>query len=415
MKKNLTCRFCSEQLEHLMCDLGMTPLANSYVREEEAHNSEMFYPLKVWICKKCLLAQLQSYEKPDFIFEEYLYYSSYSSSWVEHARLYSDMVIDRFGLNEESQVVEIASNDGYLLQHFISKGIPVIGVEPAKNIANFAINEKHIPCITKFFGMNVAKEIVANDMSADLLVGNNVLAHVPDINDFVEGMKIVLKMKGLITMEFPHLLRLIKNNQFDTIYHEHLSYLSLLAVERIFAKHELKIFDVEEISTHGGSLRIFACHADSNCEKHAVSSRVSMIKEMEIEFGLCDLRTYTDFGEKVKSTKMGIIKFLLGAKEDGKSVVAYGAAAKGVTLSNYCGIRNDLVDYVVDKSPHKQNHFMPGVRIPIYSPELIIATRPDYILIFPWNLAHEIRNEISMIREWGGKFVIPIPELTILA
>lgn len=408
------CRFCSEPLSHVMCDLGMSPLANSYVRFEDARNAEKIYPLKVWVCDKCLLSQLEEFESPDAIFSDYLYFSSFSTSWVEHARRYCEMMTGRFGFNESSQVVEIASNDGYLLQHFKAKGIPVLGVEPAANVAKVAWDERQIPSVVKFFGVQTARELVADGKAADLLLGCNVLAHVPDINDFVGGLKIALKPGGVITFEFPHLLRLIEQNQFDTIYHEHFSYLSFLAVEKVFARHGLTLFDVEELPTHGGSLRVFARHTADHAELRAVTSRVEAMRGQEADFGLTDMATYTAFDDKVKATKRKLLKFLIEAKEAGKTVVGYGAAAKGVTLINYCGVGPDLIDYVVDKSPYKQNHYMPGVRIPIHGPERIFETKPDYVLILPWNLRKEISAEMAGVREWGGRFVVPIPEVTVL-
>ena len=407
------CRFCAEPLAHVMCDLGMSPLANSYVPFENSRNAERFYPLKAWVCESCLLAQLEAFESPDAIFSDYLYFSSFSTSWVDHARRYCEMMAARFGFDSSSQIVEIASNDGYLLQHFKAMGIPVLGVEPAANVAKVAWEEKGIPSVVRFFGVDTAKELVATGKAADLLMGNNVLAHVPDINDFVAGLKIALKPAGVITFEFPHLQRLIDGNQFDTIYHEHFSYLSFLAVEKVFAHHGLTLFDVEELPTHGGSLRIFARHSGHDTPQGAITDRVEAMRQQETAFGLTRMETYTAFGEKVKSTKRKLLKFLIEAKEAGKSVVCYGAAAKGVTLVNYCGVRDDLADYVVDKSPHKQNHYMPGVRIPIYEPERIFETKPDYILILPWNLKKEISGEMAKVREWGGRFVIPIPEVTV--
>jgi 2-polyprenyl-3-methyl-5-hydroxy-6-metoxy-1,4-benzoquinol methylase len=408
------CRFCDAALSQVMCDLGISPLANSYVKFEDVNCGEKFYPLKVWVCQECLLAQLEEFESPEAIFSDYAYFSSFSTSWVEHARRYCDMMIERFGLGAGSQVVEIASNDGYLLQHFKAKGIPVLGVEPAANVAAVAWERKQIPSLVKFFGVKTARELVADGKSADLLLGNNVLAHVPGINDFVAGLKIALKPSGIITFEFPHLLRLIDENQFDTIYHEHFSYLSLLAVERVFGRHGLTIFDVEELPTHGGSLRIFARHAKNTASAAAVTGRVAALKRKETDFGLTQMATYTAFGEKVKETKRRLLKFLIEAKDSGKTLVGYGAAAKGVTLVNYCGVRDDLVDYVVDKSPHKQGHFMPGVRLPIYSPKRIFETKPDYVLVLPWNLRDEIAKEMAGIGAWGGRFVVPIPEVRVL-
>ena len=415
MQHTPKCRFCAEPLAHVMCDLGMSPLANSYVSFENSQNAEKSYPLKVWVCGNCLLAQLESFESPDAIFGDYLYFSSFSTSWVEHARRYCEMMTGRFGLDSTSQVIEIASNDGYLLQHFKAMGIPVLGIEPAANVAKVAWEERGVRSLVKFFGVETAKELVAGGQAAELLMGNNVLAHVPDLNDFVGGLKIALKPAGVITFEFPHLQRLIDGNQFDTIYHEHFSYLSFLAVEKVFAHHGLTLFDVEELPTHGGSLRIFARHSEHAAPEMAITPRVGAMRQQETAFGLTRMETYTAFGEKVKATKRKLLKFLIEAKDSGKSVVGYGAAAKGVTLVNYCGVRDDLVDYVVDKSPYKQNHYMPGVRIPIYGPERIFETTPDYVLILPWNLRKEISAEMAGILEWGGKFVVPIPEVTVLA
>lgn len=409
------CRFCQAPLTHVMCDLGLSPLANSYVPFAKGHLGEKFWPLKVWVCEKCLLAQLEEFESAEDIFSDYLYFSSFSTSWVEHARRYCEMMAARFGLGPASQVVEIASNDGYLLQHFKAAGIPVLGVEPAANVAKVAWEQKGIPSVVKFFGRETARGLAADGKSADLLLGNNVLAHVPDINDFVGGLPLALKPDGVITFEFPHLQRLIEQNQFDTIYHEHFSYLSFLAVERVFAHHGLTLFDVEEVSTHGGSLRIFARHTASADPRLAVTPRVAAMRAQEEAAGLTRMATYTAFGAKVKSTKRKLLKFLIEARDAGKTVVAYGAAAKGVTLVNYCGVRDDLVDYVVDRSPHKQNHYMPGVRIPILAPERIMETKPDYVLILPWNLRDEISRQMDGIRAWGGKFVVPIPEVTVLA
>ena len=405
------CRFCGAPLSNVQCDLGMSPLANSYVKFDDADKAEKLYPLKVWVCDQCLLSQLEEFESPDAIFSDYLYFSSFSTSWVEHARRYCEMMVERFHFDANSQIIEIASNDGYLLQHFKAKGIPVLGVEPAANVAKVAWEQKKIPSVVKFFGVQTAKELVADGKSADLLLGCNVLAHVPDINDFVGGLKIALKPTGVITFEFPHLLRLIENNQFDTIYHEHFSYLSLLAVEKIFAHHGLTLFDVEELPTHGGSLRIFARHTEN--ASLTVADRVHKMKEKETAFGLTRMATYTEFGDKVKATKQKLLEFLREAKNAGKKVAAYGAAAKGVTLMNYCGIRDHLVEYVVDKSPHKQNHFMPGVRVPIHSPEKVFDTRPDFLLILPWNLKKEISDQMAGIRDWGGQFVVPIPEVQV--
>lgn len=408
------CRFCDAPLSHVMCDLGMSPLANSYVPFESPTQGERTYPLKVWVCDQCLLAQLEAFESPDAIFGDYAYFSSFSSSWVEHARQYCGMMVTRFGLGPSSQVVEIASNDGYLLQHFMADGIPVLGVEPAANVARAAWERRKIPSLIRFFGVETAREIVARGRSADLLLGNNVLAHVPDINDFVAGLPVALKPGGVVTFEFPHVMRLIECNQFDTIYHEHFSYLSFLAVERIFTRHGLVLFDVEELPTHGGSLRIFARHAGNTDVTCAITTRVEAMRRKEEEFGLNRMETYAGFAGQVAATKHRLLQFLIEAKESGRTVAAYGAAAKGVTLLNHCGAGRDLVDYVVDKSHHKQNHYMPGLRIPIHSPERVLRTRPDYLLILPWNLAEEISSEMASIRAWGGRFVVPIPTLKVI-
>jgi SAM-dependent methyltransferase len=397
-----------------MCDLGLSPLANSYVPFERAREGETFYPLKVWVCDQCLLAQLEEFESPQNIFGDYLYFSSYSTSWVEHARRYCEMMTARFGLGPSSLVVEIASNDGYLLQHFKAAGVPVLGVEPAANVAKVAEAERGIPSWVRFFGRETARALVAEGRQADLLLGNNVLAHVPDLNDFVGGLTIALKPTGVITFEFPHLQRLIERNQFDTIYHEHFSYLSFLAVESVFARHGLTLFDVEELPTHGGSLRIFARHAAHADPVAAITPRVEAMRAQERAFGLTRMETYTAFGEQVRATKRKLLRFLVEAREAGKTVVGYGAAAKGVTLVNYCGVRDDLLDYVVDRSPHKQNHYLPGVRIPIHDPARIAETRPDYVLILPWNLRAEITAQMAQVREWGGRFVVPIPEVEVL-
>ena len=396
-----------------MCDLGMSPLANSYVPFEDAGNAEKIYPLKVWVCDECLLAQLEEFESPEEIFSDYLYFSSYSTSWVEHARRYAEMMIGRFGFDRSNRVVEIASNDGYLLQHFKAAGIEVLGIEPAANVAAVARKTHGIDSVVKFFGVETARQLVADDQQADLLLGNNVLAHVPDINDFVGGLKIALKPEGVITFEFPHLLRLLELNQFDTIYHEHFSYLSFHAVEKIFARHGLVLFDVEELPTHGGSLRIFARHAECRSAATAVTPRVSAMLEKERAAGLLRMETYESFGTRIRSVKRGLLELLLNAAAEGKSVVGYGAAAKGVTLLNYCGVGADMLDYVVDRSPHKQDHFLPGVRIPIHAPEKIAETRPDYILILPWNLRDEIVKQLAYVRDWECRFVTPVPQLQI--
>lgn len=406
------CRFCNNKLEHSVVNLGMSPLCQKHVKPENANDMEKFYPLHAFICDTCWLMQLEEFATPDEIFaDEYAYFSSYSESWLNHARKYTEMMTERFALNNEKLVVEIASNDGYLLQWFLLKGIPVLGIEPAANCAE-AAKEKGVRSEVKFFGKNTSVELSAKYGKADLLLGNNVLAHVPDINDFVSGMKEMLNTGGVITMEFPHLQRLIEENQFDTIYHEHFSYLSFVAVNRIFAHHGITLFDVEELPTHGGSLRIFGKHADDTSKK--ISERVDELLKREIELGFETLEYYSVFEEKVKETKRKILDFLIKAKREGKSIVGYGAPGKGNTLLNYCGIRTDFIDYTVDMSPHKQGNFLPGTHIPILHPDVIKQTKPDYVFILPWNLKKEITNQHKYISDWGGKFVVPIPELTIL-
>ena len=405
------CRHCGGELEHTFCDLGMSPLANSYRTVEERTATEAFYPLHVFVCGTCFLVQLPEAESPEEIFSDYAYFSSYSQSWLAHAEAYTQHMTARLGLDAASQVVEIASNDGYLLQYFMQRQIPVLGIEPAANVARVA-QDKGIPTRVAFFGADTARSLRAEGVQADLLLGNNVLAHVPRLHDFVEGMKILLKPEGVITMEFPHLLRLMQQTQFDTIYHEHFSYFSFLAVEKVFAAHGLRLFDVTQLPTHGGSLRIFAAHESD--ASHAVTSSVAALRAHEHAAGLDDLATYREFSEKVKRTKRSLLRFLIDARDRGETVVGYGAPAKGVTLLNYCGVRTDLLDYTVDLSPHKQNKMLPGVHIPIESPDRIRETRPDYLLILPWNLKDEIMQQMAHIRTWGGAFVVPIPDLEIL-
>jgi 2-polyprenyl-3-methyl-5-hydroxy-6-metoxy-1,4-benzoquinol methylase len=407
------CRFCASPLHVSVADLGMSPVSNDNIKPEKLNAMEPFYPLHAYVCEQCWLVQLQQFQAADAIFsDEYAYFSSYSKSWLEHARQYALKMTERFDINKESQVIEIASNDGYLLKNFIPIGARILGVEPCANVAE-AAEELGIPSLVKFFGVNTAKEMVADGIRADLLVGNNVLAHVPDLNDFVQGMKILLAPQGIITMEFPHLKKLIEFNQFDTIYHEHFSYFSLVTVEKVFAEFGLVIFDVEEIPTHGGSLRIYARH-DSD-DSRPVLDAVNNLRDLEIRAGFTDTGIYTSYSEKVKETKRGLLSFLIEAKSQGKTIAGYGAPAKGNTLLNYCGIRNDFVDYTVDLSPHKQGLFLPGTHLPIYSPEKITETKPDYLLILPWNLKEEIMQQMAHIRDWGGKFVVPIPELQVYA
>jgi 2-polyprenyl-3-methyl-5-hydroxy-6-metoxy-1,4-benzoquinol methylase len=407
----MQCRFCHQPLQYLFLSLGSFPLSNSYLTQEELHQREIFYPLEVYVCGSCFLVQLQEYETPENIFGDYAYFSSYSETWLKHAKKYADDMIRLFQIGRNSFVVEIASNDGYLLQYFAGRGIPVLGIEPARNVAETA-RQKGIPTEVVFFGTQTAKRLASDGKSADLLLGNNVLAHVPNLNDFVKGLKILLKPQGLITMEFPHLMKLMEETQFDTIYHEHFSYFSFLTVEKIFHTHGLTLFDVEELSTHGGSLRIYARHTEDKTKPFA--ERVDQLKQKEMEAGYGDIRHYLGFQEKVKAIKKDILKFLIQAKEEGKRVVGYGAPAKGNTLLNYCGIRVDFIDYTVDRNPYKQGHYLPGSHIPIEEPSKIMETKPDYLFILPWNLKDEIMEQMAFIRQWGGKFVVPIPKIQVI-
>jgi SAM-dependent methyltransferase len=404
-----SCRFCGAGLRHTFVDLGLSPLCQTHIRPEQLNRMEPFYPLHAFVCHECFLVQLDQYVSPAEIFSEYAYFSSYSEGWVEHARRYAEAMRRRLDLNAQSRVVEVASNDGYLLQHFVQAGIPVLGIEPAANVAKVAL-QKGIPTVVRFFGLDAARRIAEESGQADLLVGNNVLAHVPKLKDFVAGLRVLLKPQGVITMEFPHLYRLMEGNQFDTIYHEHFSYFSFLTVQRLFAAHELRIFDVEELATHGGSLRIYACHANAL----PMSPAVEALQRRELDAGLNRLDAYAPFAERVKETKRALLDFLIQAKRAGKTLVGYGAPGKGNTLLNYCGIRQDFLDYTVDRSPYKQGKFTPGTRIPILPPERIAQTRPDYVLILPWNLKDEIVRQMSHVRAWGGQFVVPIPTVRVV-
>lgn len=404
------CRFCDTTLEHTFVDLGMSPLCESYLTPEQLNEMEPFYPLHVYVCDRCFLVQLLEYVNPQEIFSEYAYFSSYSDSWLQHAKNYTEKMTQRFGLDSSSQVVEIASNDGYLLQYFVAQKIPVLGIEPAANVASVATN-KGIPTIVKFFGEETARELVDKGKQADLVLGNNVLAHVPDLNDFVKGIKILLKPDGVITMEFPHLMRLIEENQFDTIYHEHFCYFSFITVEKVFAAHGLRIFDVEELSTHGGSLRIYGCHIEDKSKQTSV--QVKELKAREEAAGFNNIENYFSFSKKVESTKFKLLEFLIAAKRDGKSIAGYGAPGKGNTLLNYCGIRSDFIDYTVDRNPYKQGKLLPGTHIPIFHPDKIKETQPDYLLILPWNLKNEVMAQMSYVRDWGCQFVVPIPHVSI--
>jgi SAM-dependent methyltransferase len=404
------CRFCGAALEAVFADLGMSPLANSYLPPERVDAMEPFYPLRALVCGKCFLVQLEEFETPEQIFSDYAYFSSYSSSWLEHSRRYAEQMIERLGLDERSQVVELASNDGYLLQFFRERQISVLGVEPAANVAEVA-KEKGIPTVVEFFGEDVARSL-AGESAADLLLGNNVLAHVPDLNDFAAGMKVLLKPGGVITMEFPHLMRLIEENQWDTIYHEHFSYFSFLTVSAVFEAHGIKLFDVEELPTHGGSLRIYGAHADDEAKPETDAARE--LRERERAAGYESLETYLGYGLRVEEDKRQILRFLIELKEQGKRVVAYGAPAKGNTLLNYCGVRGDMIEYTCDLNPHKQGHYLPGSHIPIRSPEALREDEPDVVLILPWNLKDEIVAQLRFIGEWGGRFAARTPELTLL-
>jgi len=410
--KNTHCRFCKTNLTKIFVDLGMSPMANSFLTAEMLEKEEMFYPLQAFVCDKCFLVQLPEIESPENIFRDYSYFSSYSETWLKHSENYVNAMLERFSFDSKSLIVEIASNDGYLLQYFKKKGIPVLGIEPAANVAKVA-EQKGIPTIVEFFSEKTANELFQEGKNADLIVGNNVLAHVPNLNDFVEGLRILLKPDGVITMEFPHLLKLIQQNQFDTIYHEHFSYFSFLTVQKIFSLHKLTIFDVEELSTHGGSLRIYLKHLGN--DSLSVSKKVTELLDKEKKFGLENILTYTSFSEKVQASKKKIKEFFITEKNRGKKIVCYGASAKGNTLLNFCEIGTDLVDYAVDLSPHKQGLYLPGTHIPIKKPEEITETKPDYVLITPWNLKEEIMEQNNYIRDWGGKFVIPIPEVKIFS
>ena len=405
------CRACDINLSEPFLSLGNSPLSNAYLSKDDVHKMEPYYPLELYVCEKCFLVQLEEFETARNIFSsDYAYFSSYSESWLQHCKNYVEMMISRFGFDKDSFIVEIASNDGYLLQYFRQHNIPVLGVEPASNTAEAAI-KKGIPTDIAFFDVSYAKGMRDAGKLADLIIGNNVLAHNPNLNDFVEGLKIALKPDGVITMEFPHILKLIEQNQFDTIYHEHFSYLSFHTVQTLFAAHDLMLFDVEEISTHGGSLRIYGKH--KNDRSKTITRRGEDLLEKEKSFGLVDVHTYYNFREKVESTKRKLLQFLIQAKNEGKRIVGYGAPAKGNTLLNYCGIRTDFLDYTVDRNPFKQNKYLPGTHIPVKHPDKIKEDKPDYILVLPWNIKDEIIEQMSFIRAWGGKFVVPIPEVRI--
>lgn len=408
----MQCRFCKTQLKHVFIDLGNSPPSNSFLTKDQLNEPEVFYPLKVYTCHNCFLVQIDEYKKSEAIFNSnYAYFSSYSLTWLAHAEKYSEMMINRFGINQNSKVIELASNDGYLLQYFKQKNIPILGIEPTANTAEVAI-KKGIETVIDFFGVRLAKELIEKNIYADLLLGNNVLAHVPDIVDFVRGMKIILRQTGIITMEFPHLMQLVENNQFDTVYHEHFSYLSFHTVKQIFESQGLALFDVEEIPTHGGSLRIYAKHVDDNSKN--ISPNVSNLLAKEERNGMSGLEYYANFQDKAFNIKLELLDFLVEKKKNNKRIAAYGAAAKGNTLLNYCGVKNDLVEYVVDANPHKQDKFLPASHIPIVNEDYLKASHPDYVIILPWNLKDEITDQLSYIKNWNGQFVIPIPKLQLL-
>jgi hypothetical protein len=400
------CRFCQTPLRHTFVDLGMSPLCESYLPADHLNAMEPFYPLHVKVCEECYLVQLEEYVSPEHIFTEYAYFSSYSDTWLKHSSNYVDMISRRLGLGSRSLAVELASNDGYLLQYFVEKGIPVLGVEPAVNVAKVA-EKKGVPTLVKFFGCQTARQMVADGQAADLMIGNNVLAQVPDLNDFVGGIQILLKPGGVATLEFPHLERLMAENQYDTIYHEHFSYFSLITVEKIFAAHRLVLFDVDEIPTHGGSIRVYLRHIEDSSKP--VSAAVVNLRERELAAGLDRMETYATFADQVMESKRALLELLIQLRRAGKLVAGYGAPGKGNTLLNYCGIRTDFLEFTVDRNPYKHGRFLPGTHIPIHSPELIRQRRPDYILILPWNLKAEIVAQLDYVREWGAKFIVPIP------
>ena len=404
------CRLCNSDLKQSMVDLGMSPLCESFVGHDQLNSMEPFFPLHTHVCGECFLVQLDEYVNPSQIFEEYAYFSSYSTSWVEHAKKYCEMIARRLGLGPSSRVIELASNDGYLLQHFVGMGIPVLGVEPARNVAKVAM-EKGVPTIAEFFGTDLAYQLRQEGQEADLIIGNNVLAQVPNLNDFVAGIRQVLKPEGVATFEFPHLQQLIDCNQFDTIYHEHFSYFSMITTEKLAERHGLKVIDVEEIPTHGGSLRVYLAHKAS---KRATSSAVGALIERELARGLGRLETYASFGEQVKRTKRELLSFLIAAKDAGKTICGYGAPGKGNTLLNYCGIGPDFLDFTVDRNPYKHGRFTPGMHVPILPVDAIDTTKPDLVLILPWNLEREIVEQMKHITDWGGKFIVPIPNVRII-
>ncbi len=405
------CRFCNNTLEQIFADLGEMPLANSFISEKMLNKKEEVFPLKALICDECFLVQLEEFKTPQNIFSNYAYFSSFSKSFLNHAKNYVEMICKRFEIDQKSFVVEIASNDGYLLQFFKQKNIPLLGIEPAENIANSA-EEKGIKTISKFFGKEFAKELIKDYQKADLIICNNVIAHVPKINDFVSGLKILMSKSGIATIEFPHLLELVENNQFDTIYHEHFSYFSFFVIQRILEENGLKVFDVEKISTHGGSLRVFCTHVEN--DELEIQESVHDLRIFEKEKGMMEMKYYQNFSDKISNVINQFLDFCNQAKKDGKIIVGYGAPAKANTLLNYCKIKHDTIEYVTDLNPHKQGTYLPGSHIHVKTPESIRKTKPDFVIIFPWNLQNEIMKQMKFIKEWGGKFVIPIPKLKII-
>src|SRR5579863_57264 len=410
-RSSMNCRFCGVALRRTFVDLGMSPLCETYPSVADLGRGEMYYPLHVYICERCWLVQLEEFETAENIFSDYAYFASFSDSWLKHCEKYCNDMRGRFNLNAQSFVAEVASNDGYLLQYFVRMGIPVLGIEPAANVA-VAAEKKGVPTLVRFFGQEVATMLAAEGKNADLVAGNNVLAQVPDLNDFVEGLKILLKPDGVLTLEFPHLLRLIELNEFDTIYHEHFSYFSLICTQKIMEAHGLRVFDVEELKSHGGSLRIFACRAESRA--HGLTANVQKVLDDEVNAKLDRIDGYDSFARQVKETKLALLEFLISAAREGKKVAGYGAPGKSATLLHYCGIGKDMIEYTVDRSLYKQGRHLPGSRIPIYHPDHISETKPDYVVILPWNLKDEIMKQLQFIREWGGQFVIPIPKVTVV-
>ena len=408
----MKCRFCKSTLTNVFLDLGMSPMANSFLKPTELNTIEPSYPLCAYVCSKCFLVQLDEFEKPEEIFSNYAYFSSFSTTWNDHVEEFVNQLINKFKIDKQKHVIEIASNDGYLLQHFKKNDIPILGIEPAKNIASYA-ESKGIPTINKFFGVDTAQELVQNGQKADFLIAFNVMPHVPNLNDFVNGLKMLLNPDGILIIQFSaYLLKLIELNEFDMIYHEHFSYFSLGTLKKIFSELKLKIFDAEELSIHGGSLRLYIIHEENN--SYQKSTRVDHILEKEKQFGLLETSTYDNFTKNIQNVKQGICNFFAEARKENKKIVCYGAPAKGNTLLNFCGIGKDFIEYTVDKNPHKQELFLPGTHIPIYSPEKVLSTKPDYLLILPWNLKDEIIEQMSFIRDWNGKFVVLMPKIEII-